>query len=439
MNTDLASLTDLGGVNALELAPDGVIIVDAEGRITYANRNCQQVLGWTPEELLGECIDRLVPGRFPRHAALREKYTATASLRPMGAGLKLCALHRSGAEVPVDIALNPVMIAGVPHVVVALRDMRPYRAALHELDMLSVAVNAAAGGVVITGTEGVITWVNPAACRMTGYAASELVGSRPSLLKSGRHDPVFYQQLWETVRSGAVWRGLMINRTRSGSEYHEEQTIAPVRGADGTITHFIAIKQDVTERVQAEAQLREARDQLTRHVAEVERLHVELREQALRDSLSGLYNRRYLDETLIRELAKASWDRTPVTLVMLDLDHFKILNDTHGHAAGDRVIAALGGVLRRRTRMSDVACRYGGEEFAVVLLGAELQAGINSANDWRGQLGAVSRTDGIGGGVTFSAGVVQWRPGETGQELIARADAALYRAKRAGRNTVVGE
>lgn len=293
-------------------------------------------------------------------------------------------------------------------------------------------------GVVITDQDGVITWVNPAACHMTGYAASELIGNRPNLLKSGRHDKSFYDELWTTVRSGAIWQGAIINRHKDGSEYHEEQTIAPVHDRAGAITHFIAIKQDVTERVRAENLLRETRDELARRVTEVEALHAQLRELAVRDSLSGLFNRRYLDETLPRELAKATRDRTSVTLVMIDIDHFKRVNDKHGHTIGDRMIAELGGILRTQSRVYDVACRYGGEEFAVVMLAAALKDGVACAEGWRDSFGAVSVPAGTTTvQATLSAGVAEWSRDETADELLARADSALYQAKRAGRNRVV--
>ena len=436
---ELSLVSALGDDARLELVPDAVLIVDSDGRIVYANLNCQELMGWSPEELRGERVERLVPERYGSHAALRHQFMAAPSRRPMGAGLELYVRHRSGEEIPVDIALNPVSIEGVTHVVVAMRGMRAYREALQKLGLLSVAVDAAASGVVITDQDGIITWANPAACRMTGYGPDELIGKRPSLLKSGCHDQAFYEALWSTVRSGAIWRGSIINRKKDGSMYHEEQTIAPVEDRNGVISHFIAVKQDVTERVLAETLLRETRDELARRVTEVETLHVQLLEQAVRDSLSGLFNRRYLDETLPRELAKARRDRAKVTLAVLDIDHFKAVNDTHGHAVGDRVIAELGGILRGQSRVCDVACRYGGEEFAVVMLSAGLEDGLACADGWRRSFGAVSVPAGSTvARATLSAGVAEAAPGETPEALFARADAALYRAKHAGRNRVLG-
>jgi PAS domain S-box-containing protein len=126
---------------------------------------------------------------------------------------------------------------------------------------LRAALNAAVNAIVMTDRDGIIQWVNPAFCDLTGYAAAEAVGKDlRELVKSGRHDPAFYRNLWETILSGRVWRGETINRRKDGSLYTEEQAITPVRDAQGEITHFIAVKQDITERKRAEAEVR-AREQ----------------------------------------------------------------------------------------------------------------------------------------------------------------------------------
>ena len=117
------------------------------------------------------------------------------------------------------------------------------------------ALEAAANGIVITDRQGRIEWVNPAFTEITGYSAEEAIGHTPRLLRSGQHEPAFYENLWRTILGGAVWRGEMVNRRKDGSTYHEEQSITPVRNANGAIGHFIAIKQDVSARKQAEAAL----------------------------------------------------------------------------------------------------------------------------------------------------------------------------------------
>jgi len=124
------------------------------------------------------------------------------------------------------------------------------------------ALEAAANVVLMTDRRGNISWVNPAFTRLTGYTVEEVLGQNPRFLKSGCHPPVFYQQLWRTILAGEVWRGEITNKRKDGSRFIEEATITPVRDAGGQITHFIAVKQDITERYRLESELREARERL---------------------------------------------------------------------------------------------------------------------------------------------------------------------------------
>lgn len=161
---------------------------------------------------------------------------------------------------------------------------------------------------------------------------------------------------------------------------------------------------------------------------------------SMRDPLTGLYNRRYLEETIGRELPRARRQGHPVGLILVDLDHFKQLNDTHGHNAGDHVLSEMGALLREMTRGSDIACRLGGEEFAVVLPGAGIEVARKRAEHLRQALEVLTlEFDGKPlGSVTLSAGVAALQPHQQNWAQVMRnADAALYAAKQAGRNRVL--
>ncbi len=165
-----------------------------------------------------------------------------------------------------------------------------------------------------------------------------------------------------------------------------------------------------------------------------------LRSQAIRDPLTGLFNRRYMDETLSRELNRAQRQQAPLSVVMIDLDHFKRLNDTFGHAAGDAVLKRFGEVLQRSTRREDVACRYGGEELAVILPDAPLERAQERAEQWRQELEKIRlEMDGrVVGPLSASFGVAcSPQHGSTTMDLLAAADGALYEAKHQGRNRVL--
>ena len=165
-----------------------------------------------------------------------------------------------------------------------------------------------------------------------------------------------------------------------------------------------------------------------------------LRVQAIRDALTGLFNRRYLEEALARELRRAQHGGDPLTVIMLDLDHFKEFNDTYGHPAGDDLLKHIGALIDGRTRRVDVACRYGGEEFVLILPGATLEVGVRRGEELRQ---VISRSEVEHQGkrlpaVTVSAGVASSpQHGTEPAELLQADDAALYRAKPSGRNCVV--
>ena len=193
--------------------------------------------------------------------------------------------------------------------------------------------------------------------------------------------------------------------------------------------------------------LSEAKEQLATAVAEQIalalsnlRLRETLRQQSVRDPLTGLYNRRFLEETLDRELARLERKNLPLSLIMIDVDHFKNFNDTFGHEAGDAVLRDLGGILQRYVRGGDVACRYGGEEFTIVLPEASLEIGRQRAEILREaarELRLVHDGKSLGA-VTLSLGVACFpEHGRRREQLLQTADAALYEAKNNGRNRVV--
>ena len=205
-----------------------------------------------------------------------------------------------------------------------------------------------------------------------------------------------------------------------------------------TVISIVMAIMDLTEIQNAQSRLRSANAELERRVAEIHALQSLLQEQAIRDPLSGLYNRRYLDETLDRELARALREDYPVSIVMGDIDHFKKLNDTYGHQAGDEVIRLAARSLREQARASDIICRFGGEEFLLVLPGMTLENAVERVNAWRQKFSEERLS--FGGfelSATMSFGIASFPAhGNAAERLIAAADQALYLAKKNGRNSV---
>jgi PAS domain S-box-containing protein len=178
--------------------------------------------------------------------------------------------RKDGVLVDVDVSLHAVEIGDRKVLVAAVRDISDRARAEQRLHLQGAALESAANGVVITDREGTIQWVNPAFTRMTGYTAEEAIGKKPSLTKSGEHDPFFYRNLWTTILAGRTWHGEIVNRHKNGALYPEEQTITPVFDSRGEISHFVSIKQDVTARKVAERALQEKSEELERSNRELE-------------------------------------------------------------------------------------------------------------------------------------------------------------------------
>ncbi len=310
--------------------------------------------------------------------------------------------------------------AGAPLRMVGTRsDITERKRADERAYLLLAALEVVDQGVVLTDTDAHIQWANPAFETLTGYAPAEAQGRKPSdLIKSGLQDQPFYQTLWATILAGENWRGEVINRRKDGSLYHEDLSIAPVRNVTGTITHFIGIKRDVTER---------------------KRMEAELRQLATTDFLTGIPNRRHFIGRAENEMARLQrFGQLRVSLLMLDLDYFKRINDSFGHAIGDAVLKHVTQLIRQGLRKTDTLGRLGGEEFAVLLVGADLRAAGAYANRLRRRIAETPlQWDGQTIAVTASIGVTEMMPHDASTDAaLARADEALYRAKTGGRNRV---
>ena len=180
---------------------------------------------------------------------------------------------REPGDPPVECGLRAKMVVNTVESAGELEGKVPGSLAGFDLPLLAAAIEQAAEAIVITDTDARIQYVNPAFSRMTGYSAREAIGETTAFLKSCRQDPNYYRDLWNTILAGQVWHGELINRRKDGTVYNEEMTIAPVRNAGGTITNFIAIKQDVTDQRAAEAALREREREARRHLARLEQIY----------------------------------------------------------------------------------------------------------------------------------------------------------------------
>ncbi|MRR08727.1 PAS domain S-box protein [bacterium] len=435
------------------------------------------------------------------------------------------------------------------------RDITDQRETRKRLRLQGSALEAAANGIVITDADAVIEWANPAFCALTGWSIDECIGHKPKeLVKSGLQSQAFYDAMWKVILAGETWHGEVVNRKKNGELYHEELTITPVRNDEGKVSHFIAIKQDITRRKAEEAAARAAqrdiqrllarnelllnsagdgiygtdihgictfinpaalkmlgyameevlgRDQhqlfhhrqadgspyphadcpihktlldgvprdvedvfvrkddqlfpvhimvtpmvedgqrvgvevVFRDIAKRKAMEAELLRLATTDPLTNVANRRRFMEQLEMELARVRRFGKPATFLMLDIDHFKDVNDGYGHAVGDAVLKHFSALAQERLRRIDLFGRLGGEEFGVLLPGTEMAGAHEFAERLRHQVAETPcMTDKGPVKYTVSIGIADFDPKDPDpDQILARADVALYRAKEGGRNRV---
>lgn len=269
--------------------------------------------------------------------------------------------------------------------------------------------------VLVTDTQGRIVYVNPHFTRLTGYSREQVLGRTPALLRSGNTPPQTYQNLWKTLKSGQAWRGEFQNRRPDGTLYSEAAIITPIHNAVGTPTHYLGLFDDLGERKRAE------------------RLFEQL---AYHDSLTGLPNQSLYHERLELALVQARKAGQVVAVMLLDLDRFKLVNETLGHLAGDQLIRLVGERLSAGMRPGDTVARRGGGEFMLLLPGLEhFREASQRAQAILDSLKAPFRFNSREVFLTASLGVSLFpEDGSDGRGLLQNADSALYDAKEAGRN-----
>lgn len=261
-----------------------------------------------------------------------------------------------------------------------------------------------------TKTNSVITSVSTAFAKRSGYSKEELIGQKMNIIRHPDTSKELYSELWETIEAGKNWQGDLKNLSKDGDIYYLDQNILPIKDENNRVISYMAIGSDITAK------------------KEVERLS-EI------DKLTGIYNRRKLDEYMESELNRAKRYHKPLSFMILDIDHFKNINDTYGHLVGDSTLQTLAKILADNLRTSDFLGRYGGEEFLIIcpetdsnqtaLLAEKLRSCVENTlfNDIKN--------------LTISIGVAEFEGEITVKELLARADRALYQAKHNGRNCVV--
>ncbi|TVO55292.1 EAL domain-containing protein [Denitromonas halophila] len=295
-------------------------------------------------------------------------------------------------------------------------DVSASKVAEVELQLTSSVFAAAREGILITDAEGTILNVNDAFTRITGYARDEGIGKNPRIFRSGRHDAAFYASLWQNLLEAGFWEGEIWNRRKSGEIFPELLTISAVRDTKGAVSHYVAVFSDISRQKENEQQL--------------ERL-------AFFDDLTGLPNRVLLADRLGQTMTRARRNRTQLALAYLDLDGFKKINDTQGHAVGDRVLVATAERLLETLREEDTVARFGGDEFVMVLPDIHDAAAVEAImHRLLTKISEPIHIDQQQLQISGSIGLTHYQ-GDVdldSDQLIRQADQAMYQAKQTGKN-----
>ena len=277
-------------------------------------------------------------------------------------------------------------------------------------------------GIMITDKNFKILRVNKAFTEITGYSEQQVIGKNPRMLESGRHDPTFYQEQWEQLAANGRFEGEIWNRRKNGEIYPEWQTITAVKNDDGEVSHYVHVFSDITEKKDVENKIFE---------------------MAFYDPLTKLPNRRLLLDRFEQELASAKRHNRFGAVIFMDLDHFKLLNDTQGHLVGDQLLIQVANCLTLVLREEDTPARLGGDEF-IILLHAN-SAYLNIAADQaravaeklKGKLNEPFMLNQNQHKISTSMGITLFPDNnERPEALLQQADIAMYRSKASGRNTV---
>jgi diguanylate cyclase (GGDEF)-like protein/PAS domain S-box-containing protein len=291
------------------------------------------------------------------------------------------------------------------------------RIATDELKKLSLAVEQSPASVLITDLLGNIEYVNPKFCEISGYTRNEVLGQHSRMLGSGDMDTTYYENLWNRLKRGEIWKGEFCNRRKNGNVYWESAVIAPIRGDNAEVTHYLAVKEDITERKAFEQKLLE---------------------QATHDQLTGLPNRFLAFDRLKKLLQFAERHHQHIAVIYIDLDDFKTINDTLGHVVGDQLLIQAAQRIKAQLRGEDTLARLGGDEFMAVV--SELNDSSNDLHLIIDRLQTAMQAPFYISDkeipITSSLGIALYPDnGEDIGSLMSNADMAMYEAKHAGRNT----
>ncbi|MBI2749334.1 MAG: diguanylate cyclase [Burkholderiales bacterium] len=393
----------------------GLVVADPTGKVHYMNPAAAGLFDLHPARASGTALPDLFASAGLATTHLQPAFDAAGQ----GGSYEYDLGHHDGQshrELHVRMAPIQDQDGRFLGMVQAIQDVTDRNLSERKLKQAASIFENTIEGVIVADAQANILSVNPAFCRITGYLEDEVRGRNPRMLGSGRQDRVFYERMWKTLLSTGYWQGEVWNRRKNGEAYAEWLTVNVIKDAAGKPHNYIAVFADITS---------------------AKRVHDEFEFLAHHDPLTRLPNRLLFNARLTHSLSRSIRARTPIAVLMVDLDGFKWINDHYGHAAGDRVLEIVGSRLATHIRGEDTVARLGGDEFAIVLEDLETDgAATDIAHKLIQAIATPIDLSRATVSVTGSIGIAFSTPSEKSPaDLLRSADEALYLAKNAGKNT----
>ncbi|NOU41876.1 MAG: diguanylate cyclase, partial [Methylotenera sp.] len=405
---------------------EGAYGVDLQGNCTFVNKSFLRILGFESEsEILGQHMHELI-----HHSYADGSHYPADACHMYAAYQRNQKVHnadevfwrKDGSAISVEYWAQPIVTDGVIIGAIAtFIDISERKKSETELKIAATAFDAQESMMVMDANH-LILRVNQSFIKMTGYNAAEVIGRHASMFRAGNVDESFYVAIWDRVKKDGSWQGEVQNRRKNGDVYPGHVSISAVKNQAGVITNYVSTLTDITTSKAAEE---------------------EIKNLAYYDSLTGLPNRRLLLDRLTQALTFSARSGKEGALLFIDLDHFKTLNDTEGHAVGDLLLQQVAARLTAAVREGDTVARLGGDEFVVMLedlSDVALEAAAQTEAIGEKILEAISQPYQLGKHEhhsTSSIGATVFNDHQSGiDELLKQADIAMYQAKKAGRNTL---
>ena len=390
----------------------GLCIFDDE-KFLYVNHVLEGILGYTFEELKSIIpIDLL-------NLEQKQEYICNLQNRLNGERfttnyLDSKLLRKDNKIIFVRLCIKTVKYRGRHRALASVIDITQIVAQQQKTKRLAQALEQTDDLLLMADVQGKMIYVNKQLIDKLGYSKEELIGTKPSIFRSGKHTRRFYKRLWETVLTGNKYKNLIINRTKAGKLLYLETIITPVFDTDGNLESFVSTAQDVSYQIKSKKRLKKL---------------------AMVDTLTKTLNRYAIDKEIDYSISVAQRYSMPFSVLMIDVDYFKKINDSYGHHVGDVVLKNTSDMLRENIRKIDKLGRWGGEEFIIIMHASQREKVSQKAEELRQSI----EKNCVKGeyNITVSIGVTSYDEDDTRSTLFARVDDALYRAKEEGRNRVV--